>query len=114
MPGHPEWFFLTLGRKNCIEGGGMEANYNNPARHATNPTSTPFGTLRQAQGSAQQSRLRGRVQHDLRLFRDGFELKNVRRSARVVFSVYIPNVVFSSLILDLLTLILLPSLSTTR
>jgi len=25
--GHPEWFFLTSGRKNCIEGWGEEDNY---------------------------------------------------------------------------------------
>ena len=33
----------------------MEANYNNPARHATNLTLAPFDTLRRAQGSAQGS-----------------------------------------------------------
>ena len=27
--GYPEWFFLTSGRKNCIEGCGKEINYLN-------------------------------------------------------------------------------------
>ena len=59
----------------------MEANYNKPPRHATNLTLAPFDKLR----VQFRVRLRGRARHDLRLFRDEFELKNVRRSARVVF-----------------------------
>ena len=67
----------------------MEANYNNPARHATNLTSTPFAPfdeLRVLLKVQFRVRLRGRARHDLVLFKYLVNWETWGRSSRVVFS----------------------------